>query len=315
MTDPVLTHPTAAVVGTTDLAGAALFFSALGCVPWALPPLDRRSAYALYGLDDEARQLAMRSPRSETFIRLVETPHAAPPFRALDLGAYGLDFFTRDLALTMSAVERAGAHNITPLVPYGPERSITPDAEDFLNQEVLFQGPDEITVYITDVTVSTNHWPTMLAHDERINSELVMLCWVVDDNDVERQFWESEAGLVVVGDGYPDSEAMIELMYHPRSTPLRCVNISDAAGGTKMELMSYPEESGLPRREEWPLRGGFHGAQFVVDDVEEAVRSLPSATFGDVVEVTTDAGTIAAVTGTSPGGARFELWEGGHPSP
>lgn len=309
MTEPVLTHPTSAIVGTTDLAAAAQFFSALGCTPWLLPPLMGRAAQALYGLDGPTRQLAMRSPGSDTFIRLVETPHSAPPFRALDLGAYGLDFFTRDLALTMSAVERAGAHNITPLVPYGPERSITPHAEDFLNQEVLFQGPDEITVYVTDVTVSTNDWPTKLQDDGRVNSEPVMLCWVVDDNDVERRFWESEAGLVVVGDGYPDSDAMIELMYHPRSTPLRCVNISDAAGGTKMELMSYPEESGLRRREEWPLRGGFHGAQFVVDDVRHAVTRLPSAAFGDVVEVATADGSVSAVTGISPGGARFELWE------
>lgn len=309
MTVPPLTPPTAAIVGTTDIPAAALFFSALGCVPWTLPSLGASAAKALYGLEHGARQLAMRTPGSENVIRIVETPHAAPDFHALDLGAYGLDFFTRELELTMASVERAGAHNITPLVPYGPERSLTPDTEDFVNQEVLFQGPDEITVYVTDINVSTNDWPTLLQRDGRVNSELVMQCWIVDDNDEERRFWESEAGLTVVGDGYPDSDAMVELMHHPRSTPLRCVNLGDVDGGTKMELMSYPQERGLRRRPDWPLRGGFHGAQFTVDDVERTMKRLPSATFGELVHIETASSTVAAVTAVSPGGARFELWQ------
>jgi hypothetical protein len=308
-TPTVLTHPSAAVVGTTDLARTALFFGALGCVPLTAPDLTAAAAEALYGLSSAVRQTVLFTPGSDTTIRLVETPNAAPPFRALDRGAYGLDFFTRDLELTMRSVTAAGAHNLTALVPYGPERSITPDAPDFLNQEVLFQGPDEITIYVTDTTVSTNDWPTVLQQDpRRVNSEVVMLCWVVPDNDIERKFWEAEAGMAVVGDGFPDSDAMVDLMYHPRSTPLRCVNISDTGNGTKMELMSYPEEE-TTRRPEWPLAGGFHGAQFSVTDIHATIAQLPSATFGDIVAADQGSGPQLAVSATSPGGVRFELWE------
>jgi hypothetical protein len=306
---PVLTHPTTAVVGGTDLGRAAAFFGAMGALPYSAPDLSACAAGALYGLDRPLRQIVLRTPGSATTVRLVETPNAAPPFRALDTGAYGLDIFTRDLDVTMSGVRATGGHNITPLVPYGPERTIQPDAPDFLNQEVLFQGPDEITVYITDTTVSTNEWPTILHTEPRqINSEIVMLCWVVPDNDVERAFWENEAQLVVVGDGYPDNDAMVKLMYHPRPTPLRCVNLSDAASGTKMELMSYPEEE-TTQRPEWPLVGGFHGAHFEVADLDNTMTALPSASFGEVVVADDGEGERRAVTGVSPGGVRFELWE------
>ncbi|GAB3597461.1 hypothetical protein [Microbacterium tumbae] len=310
MNEPVLTYPESAVVGATDLPAMALFLGALGMLPRPIREVDSDVARALYGLDAGTRELEMYTPGSDRRVRIVETPNAAIPFAPLVAAPYGLDFFSRDLDVTIGMVTAAGGHNFTELVGYGLEPSMHPDASGkSLNYEILFQGPDELTVYVTDVNKTDERYPTLLDDDPAlVNSELVMLCWVTETPDREREFWEQEVGVDVVFDGYASNDGMVDLMYHPHPTLLRCINITDTERNTKIELMSYPDEE-VEVQPVWPLRGGLFAGQFAVDDLSAAMAALPSATFGDVVEFSEGQTKLRAVTALSPSRVRFELRE------
>lgn len=310
MSSPVLQYPEYGIVGATDVAAMALFFSAFGMIPLRSSSIPAEATEALYGATGPATQVIMHTPGSNRRIRIVQTSNAALPFEPLVAGPYGLDYFSRDLDVTIGMVKAAGGHNFTPLVGYGSEPTKHPDADPHdKNYEILFQGPDELTVYVTDINQTPRRYASLLdADDTMINSELIMLCWVIGNTgDLERKFWEEEVGVDVVGDGYPDNADMVELMYHPRPTPTRCLNITDTERNTKIEIMSYPEEE-VKVPQNWPLRGGLFAGGFSVSSVEAAIADLPSATFGQVVTFNDpDEGMVTAVTGTSPSGVRFEL--------
>jgi hypothetical protein len=307
-TEPVLGYPTTAVIGATDLSAMALFLSAFGMLPRAIRTIPADAAEALYGSPSSVRELEMYTPGSDRTIRIVETDVPALPFKPLVAGPYGLDFYSRDLDVTIGMVKAAGGHNFTELVGYPLEPTKHPEGDpDALNYEILFQGPDELTIYVTDLDLTPNHYPGLLDRDpELVNSELIMLCWVTGTPDRERDFWENEVGVTVLFDGYPSNDKMVDLMYHPRPTPTRCLNISDGKGNTKIELMSYAEEQ-IETPPTWPIRGGMFSGVFVVDNVEAAVAKLPSATFGEIVTFEQLGATVTATSGVSPSGVRFEM--------
>lgn len=306
---PVLTYPTSALVGSVDLGAQATFLSSFGMRPRRIVNIPAHAAAALYGLDGPTRRLEMVTPGSNRTIRIVETPHAAAPFRPLTAGPYGLDFFTTDPTTTMAMATAAGAHNATDYIEFGLEPSLHPEAADTpKSYENLFQGPDELTIYTTDIVKTVNHYPNLLDRDpELINSELIEICWVIQDMDSEQAFWEKEVGVDVVFECYAENAGMVELMHHPRPTLLRCINITDTERNTKIEFMSYPEETidSLPT---WPLRGGLFASVFWVPDLSIAIDALPSASFGSVVEYNDPQdGAVAAVSALSPGNVRFEI--------
>jgi hypothetical protein len=307
---PVLSSPTTSVVGTTDLGRMAAFFSVFGAQPRRLPPVSRDSARALYGHDSELRQLLLTEPGTGTTIRLVETPLAAPAFEPLRSGAYGIDYYTRDLELTLDMLERVGRGPVSPLVVYGVPGNRT--------HELLTFGPDELPVFLTDVRITDSPWRTLLDDDPlRTHSELLMQVYVTESPDTERRFWLGEAGLL---NAYPDAseygdseqtewnDEMQRLMFTPRNTPLDGINVTGTDRNHKMELLSYPQETVTPR-ESWPLRAGFFGGGFEVEDLEQTMAALPSATFGDIATADQGTGEQRVVSGCSPASIRFELWE------
>ncbi|GAB3597470.1 hypothetical protein [Microbacterium tumbae] len=308
---PVLTYPETTIIGTTDVGRMAAFFSVFGAQPVRVSPIPRAAARVLYGIDAELSQIVLHEPGIDTTIRLIETPHSAPAFEPLKYGPYGIDYYTRDLALSMDILRAAGADRFSPLVGYG--------AEGNRNYELLFFGPDELGVFLTDTVATDQPWPTKLVDDPaRTHSEVLMHVWVVKDAELERRFWTEEAGLLVVsgsdGDAWTNethqewNDEMQRLMYTPRNTPLHGINITDAGRHHKIELLDYPEET-VTERPSWPLRGGFFAGAFYVDDLDQAKAGLPSATFSDTVVLDEGRGEKRAVTAMSPGCVRFELWE------
>jgi hypothetical protein len=310
MSAPVLGHPEVTVIGTTDPYRMAACLAIFGAQPEPAPALSSAAAKELYGIDAPLEQLIVRTPGAQGAVRLVATPHAAEPFAPLVAGAYGIDYYTTDMELTLRLAAAAGATGFSEVVGYESEGSVDHDkVPDRLQYEARFLAPDEMSVFLTDVSTSAVAFPTVLTREpRRLHSELLMLCWVVEDGDVSRDFWGSEAGLDVVVDVFCGADEMAVLMAHPRSTPLRCVNVADPAKRRRMEFMSYPEET-LTRRADWPLRGGLHAAGFPVDDLDRAMAALPSATFGTVITADDGGGARRAVAGKAPDGARFELWE------
>lgn len=307
-----LPAPEYAVIGATDVERMALFLASLGMHAGRRWEVDAVSAATLYGLSEATEVLEMASPFSSRRIRVVRSVNAAEPFAPLRSGPYGLDFFSRDIHTTVAMTRAAGGHNYTDLVPYGDEVELMGDKEpgknapdpEKVNYEILFQGPDELTVYVTDTARSENQSSPVLAeHPDVINSELIMACWVIEQPDRERRFWEGQAGYQTLYDGFAGNEAMVELMYHPRPTPLRCNVITGSPKGTQIELMSYPEEQLTPQST-WPLRGGLFAVGMQVDRLEDAIAALGAVSFSPVA---TPGDGSRMVTGTTPAGVRIEL--------
>jgi hypothetical protein len=306
----VLTYPETTIIGATDIYKMVTFLSVFGAQPERLPNLTREAASALYGIDSELRHFVLHEPGGTETIRVIETPHEAPPFTPLVAGPYGIDYYSRDLELSIGMLKAAGATDFSPLVGYAGEPSIHgEDTSGKKTHELLLHGPDNLGIFLTDITITSAPWPTKLTTEpHRLHSEVLMLCWIISDKKGERRFWSEEVGMEIVGDGFPENDEMQKLMYHPRSTPLHCLNITDAGHHHKMELMSYPDET-VGRRPDWPLLAGFHAGGFFVDNLEETTEALPSATFGDIVTVDAGSGPQRARTAASPDGVRFELWE------
>lgn len=306
---PALSYPSSAVVGATDIGRMALFFGAFGMRPRSIGTVEAEAANALYGLDRPARQIEMITVGSDRTVRIVETPHPGLPFVPLTGGPYGLDFFSNDVDTTMALVTAAGGHNATEFVEFGLEPTKHPDAATTPTScENLLQGPDELGMYITDVTRTAKPRPSLLdTKPELMTSELIEICWVVADLDREREFWEREVGVEVVFECYAENEGMVALMRHPHPTLLRCINVSDDEAHTRIEFMSYPEET-ITTSANWPLRGGLFASLFWVDDLTATIERLPSATFGTVVTFTdSNDGPVTAVSAVSPTGVRFEM--------
>lgn len=310
MSRRVLSHPEVTVIGATDIYRTAAFLSIFGAQPESAPSIPAAVAAALYGVDADLPQLLLRTPGVDGAVRLVQTPHAAPPFEPLVTGPYGVDYYTTDMDLTLRLAEAAGATGTSPLVGYESEGTVGHEKlADRLQYEARFLAPDDMSVFLTDVSTSAVAFPTALTKDaDRLHSELLMLCWVVDDIEGEKRFWSTEAGLDVVVDVFCGAAEMQQLMAHPTATRLRCVNVADPGKHRRMEFMAYPDEH-VGRRPDWPLTAGLHAAGFYVDDIDAAMRALSTATFGAPVIADEGNGHRRAVAGSSPGSVRFELWE------
>lgn len=314
MSRHVLSHPEVTVIGATDLYRTAAFLSIFGAQPQPAPSIPASVAAELYGVDAEVAQLVLRTPGAQGSVRLVQTPHSAPSFEPLVAGPYGIDFYTTDIELTLRLAEAADATGFSPVVGYESEGTVAHDkVADRLQYESRFLAPDDMSVFLTDVSTSAVAFPTVLTDDpDRLHSELLMLCWVVEDADEEKRFWSAEAGMEAVVDVFCGAEEMRQLMAHPTATPLRCVNVADEGKHRRMEFMAYPDER-LGRRPDWPLSGGLHAAGFYVEDLDAAMSALPTASFGIPVVADEGNGPRRVVAGRSPGSVRFELWE--RPSP
>ncbi|MBO9523428.1 MAG: VOC family protein [Nocardioidaceae bacterium] len=311
MKTSVLPAPSAAVLGAQEIGGLAAFLGVFGGQPRRLPALSAEAAGQLYGIDAPLEQVLIEEPGSAGTLRLVRTPNAAVPFQPLQEGPYGVDYYSRDIELSLSMLRAAGGSTTSRLVGYSGDPAFhTPEETGHITHELMVVGPEELRLFLTDVRRTTNPWPTLLSTDSaRTHSELLQVVWVVADIEAELAFWRDEVGMIVVLDEIPELEEMQDLMFTPRSSPLRCVHVTDAVGHHKIELLSYPDETLVP----YPhgeIRGGLHSVAFDVHDLEATLRLLPSATFGPVVTADQGRGPQRVVSALSPSGSvRFELWE------
>jgi catechol 2,3-dioxygenase-like lactoylglutathione lyase family enzyme len=303
---PVLGAPEVTVIGAADVDAMAAFLCVLGCEARPTPALDQAASLALYGLDAPLRQIVLATPGGGGTVRVVETPNAAAPFEPLVVGPYGVDFYATDVQLSMGLARATGAF-VTELVEYDVRGEVMLSTEP--QYETRYVGPEALSVFVSDILSCGHRFPTLLDDEPgRLHSELNMLCWVVGDLEATADFWTREAGLQVVVDRYEGEDGMIDLMAHPGPTPLRTINVADAARTRRLEFMHYTEAQ-TGSRPDWPLHGGLHAAGFVVDDLDATMAALPSATFEAPCEADDGAGPVRAVAAAAPGGVRFELWE------
>lgn len=311
MKTSVLPAPSTAVIGAQDMGAMAAFLGVFGGQPRRLPPLAPEAARQLYGIDTALDQLLIEEPGSAGTIRLVQTPNAPLPFLPLQEGPYGVDYYSRDLELSLSMLSAAGGNTTSRVVGYtGDPAFHSAEETGHITHELMMVGPEELRLFLTDVRRTTNPWPTLLSTDSaRTHSELLQVVWVVCDIEAELAFWRDEIGMIVVLDEVPELDEMQDLMFTPRNSPLRCVHVTDAVGHHKIELLFYPDEKLMPHPH-GGIRGGLHSVAFDVHDLDATMRLLPSATFGPVVTADQGRGSQRVVAGRSPSGSvQFELWE------
>jgi hypothetical protein len=293
---PVLRSPGHAVVGATDVAANVAFLAAFGFDVVDETSLSADASGALYGLDAATHQVLMQADgRRSGAIRLVATTHPAPSRAPFDRGPLVLDLYTTAIEASRDVAAGAGAdigHLGT--IELGP----------LVMRQVMVTGPDDLRV----VLVEANHRrPSLLDdHPERPHSELHSVLWAVDTIDEAAPFWTDEGGLIqahVFPVGLP---VVSRIMGLPREDHELRMNllVDDDQRAARVELFEFSSDPG-GHRPTWPLRGGLHALGFDVDDLDAAMRALPSAAFGAV----TTTGVGRAVTAVAPAGVRFELWE------
>jgi hypothetical protein len=287
------------VIGTVNFPQTAAFLSAYGFYPEALPVPDARAAAVLYGVDHRVDQWIFRTiDKVGASIRVVSGANDTGPMVPFECGPHGIDVFTRNVDLTAEIAHKAGGSVAKP-VPW----TLTP-GEPLSEARVVAPGGGWAFY-----SVQTDHMdPSVLDHEpDRLHSNLVMISWVVAPElmEAERDFWVSKAGFTKVLDEFLAEDEMMRLQLQPRPARMESVHFVGADNEVRVDLLSYPDEPAV-HRAEWPMRAGLHSAVLYTDDLGAAIEQLGVAVSEEVTVLETD-GVSRAVTGSSPGGIRFEL--------
>jgi len=298
----MLTSPTHAIIGTTNIDRAATFLAAFGYSDRRDDVVSREAAAALYGLDNATRQATVRMPLGGDgpgWIRLVETPlgpHHAGPY---DYGPHAIDLYTRDIEQSVAAARAAGAA-CGPIVhyPVGPLQI----------GEAKVVGPDHLVVVFIQVD---RRRPSLLDHPSApLHSELHSAVWTVPAIDPVKAFWTEHAGLPQLLDATIASPEVAKFMGLSREdAPIRLLVMADRAQApARVELLEFPEDPGAQAPADRPMRAGLYALGFTADDVEAAMAALHPVAWGATTDASVDGRRHRAVSGVAPGGVRIELW-------
>ncbi len=321
----MLSSPSHAVVGCTDLEETERFLGHFGLEGEPGAGLSAGAATALYGLDGPAAQRVLRTPGADRgWVRLVATPHAARHPGPYDARPIAIDFYTRDIERSIDVSRQAGAE-VRDLVEYalGPIEV----------KEVEVVGPDHLVVVFIEVNMLR---PSVLDHDpDRLHSEVHAIVHSVQDTGAALPFWTEAADLQTLIDAPIEGPMISQLMGLPReNVPVRFTLMCDGdSRPARFELLQFVDDPG-EQQPTLPLAAGLHAPGFTVADLDQAMAGLapqklePSARlsgpthpcsesvamrnrlragaeFGSVVKV----GTAKAVSAMAPGRVRFELWQ------
>jgi hypothetical protein len=297
-----LGSPTHAIIGASDPAAMADYLARFGFTDRRDATLPVDSAAALYGLERVSQEIEVAAPGANVgWLRIVQTPLPAVAPQPFAHGPALIDLYTRDIAASI-AEARAGGAVAGPTVGYPVEGLGSV-------YEARAVGPDQLAL---GFVMSESRRSSLLDRDARVrHSELHAYVWTVGSVDEAVPFWRDEAGMTQLLDSLVDDPGISQFMQLPRpGVPIRITHLTDAnVSPVRFELMEFPEDPGgdMPTS---PLRPGLYASAFHVPDVLTAQRVLPSATYGPVVRLDTVLHRAAvAVSGTAPGGVRFELWQ------
>jgi catechol 2,3-dioxygenase-like lactoylglutathione lyase family enzyme len=302
----VLTSPHAAVVGSSDPDATRVYLEALGFAAVTSAPLPAETCSALYGIDRTLVETLLAVPGAAAgAIRVVETPHpaepAGPPGGPYAPGPTAIDLYTTDIDASAEAAAAAGAR-VGPVCRY--------TAGPIELGELRAVGPDGLAVVF--IEIAHRHPSILDAAPDRLHSEVHSVVWTVPDLEQALGFWRGEAGLVPMSSFTIADPAITDLLELPEDTPITLHVLADAdRTPARFELLQYLRDEPAAAPGHQPLHGGLHAAAWLVDDLDAAVASMPSAMFGPVAEAVAGVlgGPGRAVAGTAPGGVRFELWE------
>jgi len=299
----MLTSPSHAVIGCSDLGRMSSFLALFGFATTARATLPAAAARALYGLAGAAEEELLGVAGAERGgLRLVATPHPPHACAPLDSRPFAVDLYSTDIERSAAIAADAG-HPPGPIVTFqfGP----------MTIREAEIHGPDHVIVTLLEL--ATRRPSVLDADPQRLHSEVHSIVWSVREMDRWLPFWLEQAGLVKTTDATFDSaELGVLLGVGERTIRSRLAVMADAASRpARLEMIEFLGEDAA-EHPDWPLHAGLHAPAFHVDDLEAAVAALSGASFGEVVVVDSDVHRGArAVTAVAPGDLRFELWEEG----
>ncbi len=301
----MLSSPSHAVVGATDLASSIAFLEIFGFEENGRGVLPSAASAALYGLDGAADEVQLGIPGAERgWIRLVGTTRPQRHFEPLDNRAFAVDLFSTNLERSIALAEEAG-HRASPIAThqFGP----------ISIREVEIAGPDHLIVTLLEQGVGRR--PSVLdADSNRLHSELHAFVWSVKNTDDLLPFWQQKAGLETLTDAAFDSPDIGAVLGVPdREIKLRLVVLADdQSSPARLELIEFIGESAADHPN-FPLCGGLHAPAFTVANLDDARSRLEGAEWSAVVELDSSLHPeTRAVSSVAPGNLRFELWQEGH---
>jgi catechol 2,3-dioxygenase-like lactoylglutathione lyase family enzyme len=300
----MLSSPSHAVIGATNLEEAIEFFRLFGFEETQRTTLPETAAAALYGLNAEAQEAVLRVPGSRHgWTRLVETPQSERAAAPLDNRAFAIDLFSSNLEESIEIASRGGfkAGSIA-THQFGPV-SI---------REMSIEGPDRLNLTLLEQEVGRR--PSVLdSAPGRLHSELHAFVWSVQAMDDKLSFWQDRGELETLTDAVLDSPQIGAVLGVPEKTvKLRLAVLADAQSApARLEMIEFLGEA-AENQPNFPLCGGLHAPAFSVIDISATQNRLTEAEFGSVVDINTEVHPSArAVSGVAPGNLRFELWQEG----
>ncbi len=297
----MISSPIEAVVGASSVDASAVFLELFGFERRGSGSLPERAVERLYGLSGPAEECVLEVPGAERgLVRLVSTPVPPRQFAPFDPRPFAIDLFTVDVDRSVAMATEKGWH-ASPITEHrmGP----------VVIREVEIIGPDGLVVTLLQPSVGRRSCVLDL-DPERLHSEVHAFVWSASELDELLPFW-LECGLQKPTDVVLDTPGLGALVGVPEEdVSMRLVVLSDAEDRPiRVELVDFlgREGAGQPTL---PLAAGLHAPAFVVPSLEDARAAMPSATFGEAVEIDTSLHpSQRAATVVSPGGQRFELWE------
>ena len=298
----MLGSPSHVVIGAAHLEATAAFLAIFGFRSDGEGELPPEVTRALYDVDGPLRECAVATPGAEAgWVRLVETPHPARDFAALDHRPFAIELFTADIERSLRATTAAGFSS-SPIAShvFGP----------ITVRETAVNGPDHLMVTLLETSVRR---PSLLDRDpDRLHSEVHSFVWSVPGIDSLLPFWTTEAGHEILSDfSWTSKELGPLLNAGDRELAVRLAVWGDSeANPVRLEMIEFLGEEAASHPT-LPLTAGLHAPAFSVPDLEAAAAGLSGAELGERVELDTALHPGArALTATAPGGLRFELWEG-----
>lgn len=297
----MLHSPDHVVLGATDARATVGFLARLGFHLAGREVLPRSAAETLYGLESETEQTVLVAPGSSRgFVRVVETPHPAPPAEPFERGPHALDLYTSEIRSSLKTAAAAGART-------GPIAAYEIGQLSILEAKAV--GPDGLAVVFIQIG---RRRPSLLDREPgRLHSEVHSAVFAVRSVSEALPFWRERAGLGVLLDETVREAAVARFMELPRANaPIRIAVLADAEQQPlRLELLEFPEDPG-PARPSWPLRAGLHAVAFTVPSLTAALGRLLPVPMSRVLDwrPLLHEGS-RAVTGEAPGAVRFELWE------
>lgn len=286
----MLSSPTYAVLGCHDLTAVAPFLSELGLTERRRGVLAPDTAAALYGLDGPAEEILYLPEGADSGgLLLVAAPEGST---AIASGGYGVDFYSRDIEASVTALVAAGG-TASPLARW--ELHGRPFAECGII------GPGGIRVVLVE---GTSRRASLLDGDEaRRHSELQAAVHLAHGCDAD--FWTklgleplysqrlvNPAVAALIGIDEPEAEIVLDLFWDGH--------------GARVELISFPALD-LPDGGD-AFASGMRAGVFPVPDLDAAHALLADAgaRTGAIAESELRGGR--AFTATSPDGVHLEFW-------